>query len=356
MRAHHRATLDLAAPQALVGLGRVGRARSARRARGSGRRGRARSPRSARSRCPSRSSRLRSSYGCEKNESGNVPPASPTSARSPSGRAGRRAERERVVAADEVEHELGPPAVGRLAHLRGGVVAGRARVTVGADLASRARACPARGRRRSIRAGASALQDLDRHVAEPAGADHDRVRAGHELVQRALDRVVRRERRVGQRRRVARVELAERHSSRAAGHEQVLGHPAVATEAAAHRADLGRALAVVLAPSAGSARSARSPTARRRRPARRARTPSTPAPRLLDPAGVLVAERERRVERQQPGGPLHQVQVGVAGAGTAVVGVQTSSPQNPIVGYVTNPAGQASSSATITLFDGSNQR
>jgi len=55
------------------------------------------------------------------------------------------------------------------------------------------------------------------------------------------------------------------------------------------------------------------------------------------------------------GVPINPVAVLLADGRNAVVGVQTSSPQNPIVGYVTNPAGQAASSATITLFDGSNQ-
>ena len=39
----------------------------------------------------------------------------------------------------------------------------------------------------------------------------------------------------------------------------------------------------------------------------------------------------------------------------AVVRLLTGSPQNPIVGYVTNSAGQAAAGATITLFDGGTQ-
>jgi uncharacterized delta-60 repeat protein len=55
------------------------------------------------------------------------------------------------------------------------------------------------------------------------------------------------------------------------------------------------------------------------------------------------------------GVPINPVAVLLADGRSAVLGVQTSSPQNPIVGYVTNPAGQAASGATVTLFDASNQ-
>ena len=41
--------------------------------------------------------------------------------------------------------------------------------------------------------------------------------------------------------------------------------------------------------------------------------------------------------------------------GRDVVRLLTGSPQNPIVGYVTNSAGQAAAGATITLFDGGTQ-
>ena len=54
------------------------------------------------------------------------------------------------------------------------------------------------------------------------------------------------------------------------------------------------------------------------------------------------------------GVPVNPVTVLLSDGRNAVAGVQTSSPQNPIVGYVTNPAGQAASGATVTLFDGSN--
>jgi len=55
------------------------------------------------------------------------------------------------------------------------------------------------------------------------------------------------------------------------------------------------------------------------------------------------------------GVPINPVTVLLADGRNAVLGVQANSPQNPIVGYVTNPAGQAAASATVTLFDASNQ-
>ena len=64
------------------------------------------------------------------------------------------------------------------------------------------------------------------------------------------------------------------------------------------------------APS-GTGGSARSPTGRRPRPPRRPPALDARAERL-DPAGVLVPERERQLVGQQARGPLHHVQVGVA--------------------------------------------
>lgn len=52
---------------------------------------------------------------------------------------------------------------------------------------------------------------------------------------------------------------------------------------------------------------------------------------------------------------INPVTVLLADGRRAVLGVQTSSPLSPIAGYVTNPAGQAASGATVTLFDASNQ-
>jgi len=55
------------------------------------------------------------------------------------------------------------------------------------------------------------------------------------------------------------------------------------------------------------------------------------------------------------GVPLNPVALLLADGRSAVTTVQLRSLQNPIVGYVTNPAGQAASGAVVTLFDASNQ-
>jgi uncharacterized delta-60 repeat protein len=55
------------------------------------------------------------------------------------------------------------------------------------------------------------------------------------------------------------------------------------------------------------------------------------------------------------GVPINPLAVLLADGRNAVGGVQIGSPQNPIVGYVTIPVGQAAANAMITLFDGSNQ-
>lgn len=55
------------------------------------------------------------------------------------------------------------------------------------------------------------------------------------------------------------------------------------------------------------------------------------------------------------GAPLNPVALLLADGRSAVANVQLRSLQNPVVGYVTNPAGQAASGAVVTLFDASNQ-
>jgi uncharacterized delta-60 repeat protein len=77
-------------------------------------------------------------------------------------------------------------------------------------------------------------------------------------------------------------------------------------------------------------------------------------------AGFLVQvelQRGRHIATNATidGVSISPIAVLLADGRSAVLGVQTGSPQNPIVGYVTNTAGQAASSATVTLFDGSNQ-
>ena len=164
--------------------------------------------------------------------------------------------------------------------------------------------------------GRDRAQQLDRHVAEAADADHDRAAARDELVERELDRVIRGERRVRERGGVARVEVAERHEQPRVGDQHVLRHAAVAAEAAARGAQLRRPLAQGLEGQAAGTAAAASPRA-------------VDGDRLtdlealdarsdgLDPAGVLVAERERQLVGQEPRRPLHHVQVGVTGSRAA---------------------------------------
>ena len=180
----------------------------------------------------------------------------PTRVTSESGRATRDGERDRRVDADEVEHEVRAAALGELADLVRRGVAGEHPVR-GADGLGERAARRADWSTATIRVGRHRGEDLDRHVAEATGTDHERGRAGHEPVERSLDRVVRREARVGQRRGVDRVQVGERDDVARARDEQERRHPAVEAEAAAFTLELGPVLAVVLhalqAPAAVSA-------------------------------------------------------------------------------------------------------
>jgi uncharacterized delta-60 repeat protein len=69
----------------------------------------------------------------------------------------------------------------------------------------------------------------------------------------------------------------------------------------------------------------------------------------------LQRGRHIRTSATIDGAPVNPVAVLLADGRNAVAGVLTGSPQNPIMGYVTNGAGQAAAGATVTLFDGSNQ-
>ena len=223
-------------------------------------------------------------------------------------------ERERRVTAHAVEHERGPAAAGELTDLGRGVLAGRhrvrrpelarelelGRVDVGRDHA-----------RRRERA-----QQLHRHVPQAADADHDRAAAGHELRKCKFDRVIRRERGIRERSGVARVEVAERHEQPRIGDQHVLRHATVTAEAAAVGAELRHVLAQRLERQAAGAAAAAPPWAVDGHRLADVQPLDARAHRL-DPPGVLVAERERELIREEPGGPLHHVQVGVTGAGTA---------------------------------------
>ena len=139
-------------------------------------------------------------------------------------------------------------------------------------------------------------------MAEAADPDHDGGGLGGQQGQRVLDGVVGREPRVGERRGLDWVKVVEWHEVAGVGHEHELRHTAVAAEPATAVSDLRHVLAHIL---------------RRER----ARLAATAAPdevhgdrfalaearharaRCRHPAGVLVAERERRPSpRHAPAG------------------------------------------------------
>ena len=113
--------------------------------------------------------------------------------------------------------------------------------------------------------------------------------------------------------------VGERDQVPRARHEHQLGHPAVGPEASASRGHVGvlRAVAVglqtraaVLAPSAAPGADHGNRLA--------GLEPGDTVTEQVDPAGVLVPERERRPPRKDAVLELvHQVQVGVAGAGAS---------------------------------------
>ena len=155
-------------------------------------------------------------------------------------------------------------------------------------------------------------------MAEAARTDHEGRRSGDQQVQRPLDRVVRRQPRVGERRGVDRVER-RRAARGSAG-------PGRAGASPCRRRTRARSPPWDAWP--GSRSSCPSLTRHRAQyPQPHAPWTATGVPDLeplgtradgLDPARVLVAERERRVEGEEPGRELvEEVEVGVAGAGAA---------------------------------------
>jgi len=122
---------------------------------------------------------------------------------------------------------------------------------------------------------------------------------------------------VGQRGRLCRIEVAERDDEARRGDEQQGGHATVAPQPAARRAELGLVDAVVLQALAAAHAAPASP-----RPVHGDRfthlQTGDPGTEGLDPPGVLVAERERRLVGQQVRRELvEEVEVGVAHAGAA---------------------------------------
>ena len=151
------------------------------------------------------------------------------------------------------------------------------------------------------------------------------VEPGVSSVQARLDRVVRRQRRVGQRRRSDGVEVADRDEQPRRRDEQVVGEPAVEAEPAAADRRSGRSRHRGSRPRARTCGTRRSPTGRRRATGSPIVEPVTPAPERRDRAGGLVTERERQRPRQRPLRPLHDVEVRVAEAG----GRRSSSSTSP---------------------------
>ena len=152
-------------------------------------------------------------------------------------------------------------------------------------------------------------QQLEAHVAEPSDADGDDARSGDHPGQALLDRAVRRQARVGERRGLDRIEGAEGDEMAGRGHQEALGVAPRTADAAPE----GHVAELLLTAEAVSA------------------VPATPATEHgdgladldpgrsgtegLDPAGVLVAEcpGERR-QTQRRHRPVPQVQVRMADA------------------------------------------
>ncbi len=126
--------------------------------------------------------------------------------------------------------------------------------------------------------------------------------------------MIRRQRGIAERRGLDRIEIAERDEQTIGGDEQELGHAAVAPEPAAGTVDLARVLAVVLRrPAARPAHSAAPRSVDGHRIARLPPVDTGSEPG--DVPGRLVAQRERRRERHEPGRHIHDVQIGVARPG-----------------------------------------
>src|SRR5690606_7384869 len=148
------------------------------------------------------------------------------------------------------------------------------------------------------------------HLSEAADPDHHDRRTRMEPVARALDRVIRRECRVREWRRLRRVEIANQHEEARTRNEHVFGHAAVETEATSHRAELVRALALIPAPEPTRPTSAASPRPVDENGVSLAKSGDAGA-ELHDAPGVLVSERERQLPGHLPFGPLHHVQIRV---------------------------------------------
>ena len=225
----------------------------------------------------------------------------------PAGRDGAGRQGERVVAADAVDDQRGAAAARRPPQLAGARPAACSTTSAPLRVALECLVAAVDGdhARRAERL------ELDGDVTEPADADHDRARPRPQHVQRAADGVIRRQPRVGQRRRGDRVEPVERNGEAGEGTTTYSASPPSRPSPAPRAAAVARRDA---RPRRCRQGSGRIPTARRRGPARPARD-RRPRAERGDGAGDLVAERERQLVRQHSGAPVHQVQIGMAEAG-----------------------------------------
>ena len=221
-------------------------------------------------------------------------------------------ERHRRLAADDVEHDVGAEAAGQVHDLRGSLLAGLDGV-----LRPRRR-CELQRRRAGVdrdhRRRAQRSEQLHRHVAESAHPDDDHGRPRHHQVQRPLDRVVRRQAGVGERRCLHGIEVAERHEMTRVLDQQQRRHAAVGAQPRSHRGQLRQVRAVVLHPLEAP-HAATTPSGAVHRDGLADLEPGHAVTERLDPPRVLVAQGEGRLEGHHPGlEVVDQVQVRVAHA------------------------------------------
>ena len=152
----------------------------------------------------------------------------------------------------------------------------------------------------TVVAPAECIEHLDGHLPETACPDDDGGRARPEQMHRAFHGVIAGQARVGQRRRLTGVQVAQRNQITGRRNEQILRHAAVGAAEPA-RAGLPRCLAVVLhAPAAVHAQPA-TPRAVDDDGITWRETGCSRTHRL-DPACILVSKGEWQGERPRPGG------------------------------------------------------
>src|SRR5699024_6856166 len=189
----------------------------------------------------------------------------------------------RTLLTDEVEHHL-RTACGEVVDRAGDrLVVGHLHGVVGAQVAGELHRLLAL-LQHGHRAGGQRLEHLDADVSQPAGADHDGVRPGHQVCSRLAYSVVGGQSGVRERCDVGRLQRLVQLDHGAGVGAQLLGHPTVDVQAGE-----GGVLAVRIIP--GAARSAQ-PAAGQR--VHDHRIPGGyvghRGPDLAHPAGVLVTE------------------------------------------------------------------